>query len=99
MSIYINQTPFVSDNVFSKAQATLVCVCVRMIIVIMVVFFNRCSDVASRQDGEDECLQERYQQFDQVHEGSEQASHHSTYSCAAYTLTIISKQEDQANQT
>ena len=99
MSIYINQTPFVSDNVFSKAQATLVCVCVRMIIVIMVVFFNRCSDVASRQDGEDECLQERYQQFDQVHEGREQATNNSTTSRPSNAFSIITKQEDQTNQT
>ena len=70
------------------------------VVVVMTVasVVNCCANVAGGQDGEDEGLQESYQQFDQVHKGRKQTADDATCYGTAYTFTVVAKEEDQTDQ-
>jgi len=66
--------------------------------VLLVVRLSDLADEDRREEGEDEGLQERHQQFQQVHEGHEDEGHDGPYACARDAFARIAEDEDQAHQ-
>lgn len=69
-----------------------------MMRLLVVPFIYRSSDVGSRQNRENERLQEGYQQFDQVHKRRKQAANNNPSRGAADALSVFTKEENQPDE-